>query len=153
MRLRLTRMFAAAGIAAAAILPLGGAAPAAASLPFGRWLTPDGDGVIDVRPCGSQLCGRIVGMSEITRPDGRVPTDPDGNPQCGLTILHATAAADGKWSGEIENPDNGTTWTCEIWITPDGLHLRGYVLTPLLGQTQLWTHFSGEVAPNCRFTR
>ncbi len=109
--------------------------------------------MIDIHACGDQICGRIVGMSQIVRRDGRVPVDPDGNPQCGLTILHAEKIdGTGRWSGGIENPDDGTTWTCEIWIAADGLHLRGYVLLPVLGKTQVWKRFGGSVAPDCRFT-
>ncbi len=90
-------------------------------------------------------------MSEIVRPDGRVPTDPHGTPQCGLTILRATGQDDsGVWKGRIENPADGTTWRCEIWDDPDGLHLRGYVVLPLLGQTQLWKHYAGRVGSDCR---
>ncbi len=119
--------------------------------PLGNWLTQDGDGVIQIYRCGDALCGRIVGMSEVVRPDGSKPVDRDGRPQCGLIILRQTGRDDsGKWQGTIANPDDGSTWNCEFWVASDGLHVRGYVLIPLLGQTQVWHRYPGNVAADCR---
>ena len=134
---------------------LGASAPPAAAqsaAPVGEWLTGGGDGVIAIAPCGAELCGRIVGMSQTVRPDGTRPTDPQGRPQCGLTILHAAAAdTPGRWRGEITNPDDGSVWRCELWLDGSGrLHLRGYVLLPALGRTQVWTAYAGRLAPDCR---
>jgi len=119
--------------------------------PVGNWLTEDGDGVIGIAPCGQGLCGRIVGMSDLTRADGGPVVDKSGRPQCGLTILDGSRQTDtGVWSGAITNPDDGATWNCEFWREADGLHLRGYVLVPLLGTTQLWRRYGGPVRPDCR---
>ena len=30
--------------------------------PTGRWMTPDHDAVIQISPCGTDVCGQIVGM-------------------------------------------------------------------------------------------
>ena len=38
------------------------------------------------------------------------------------------------------NGENGKTYNANISLQPDGkLRLRGYVGTPMLGETQLWT--------------
>jgi uncharacterized protein (DUF2147 family) len=119
--------------------------------PVGRWLTQDGDGVIEIYACGGALCGRIVGMSDLSRADGGPIVDKQGRRQCGLTILRETAQTDTHvWEGRITNPDDGSTWTCEFWVESDGLHLRGYVLLPVLGQTQIWRPYTGRLEPNCR---
>jgi uncharacterized protein (DUF2147 family) len=137
----------AALILAAVIAPA-----AAAPAPVGRWLTEDRGGVIEIFPCAAALCGRIVGMTEPLRPDGKPQTDSAGQPKCGLTILHdAIETEPGQWSGRITDPDDGSDWHCVLSVDAQGrLHLRGYVLLPLLGQTQIWTPYSGRLGADCR---
>ncbi|MBN8890973.1 MAG: hypothetical protein ABS99_09825 [Acetobacteraceae bacterium SCN 69-10] len=121
--------------------------------PVGRWLTQDHDGVVEITPCGDALCGRIVGMSQPFLPDGSPPRDPQGRPQCGLQILRATLTDTGRWAGKITDPGDGSAWNCAFWLDGAGrLHLRGYVLAPLLGRTQLWTRYEGAVDSACRMS-
>jgi uncharacterized protein (DUF2147 family) len=149
MRAALSRAARVCGVAM--LLHVGAALAAATGSPLGTWLTQDGDGVVQIYPCGAGFCGRIVGMSETVRPDGSRPVDRAGRPQCGLTILRETSETETHvWSGRITNPDDGATWNCEFWLEPDGLHLRGYVLVPLLGQTQIWRPYTGALHPDCR---
>lgn len=107
--------------------------------------------MIEIAPCGLNLCGRIVGQPRPRNPDGSRPMDIHGVPHCGLTILHdAALAADGQWHGRITNPDDGHDWRCSLWAGADGsLRLRGYLLVPLLGETQTWPKFTGTVAADC----
>ncbi len=132
---------------------LAAAGPASAAGPEGLWLTQDRDGVIEVRPCDNGLCGRIAGMREPVHPDGSIPADPQGHPMCGLTILHAVADGPGHWSGEITDPTDGSNWNCTLHLDATGnLKLRGYLLVPLLGQTQTWTPFTGTLGDGCAIT-
>ncbi len=118
--------------------------------PFGQWLTQDRDGVIAIEPCDAGICGRIVGMDSPYDSAGHPVTDPQGKSQCGLTILRETQEAQpGLWQGTITNPNDGTHWRCEFWMVGDTIHLRGYLLVPLLGKTQVWTHYTGSVQPDC----
>ena len=42
--------------------------------------------------------------------------------------------------GHIYNGENGKTYNANISLQPDGtLHLRGYVGSPMFGETQIWT--------------
>jgi uncharacterized protein (DUF2147 family) len=134
----------------AALLIAHHGAAAAADI-SGRWLTQGGDGVIQIAPCGAGYCGRIVGMSQTHGPGGSVLRDNKGRPECGLTILQVTAGSDaGKWDGHITDPDDGKVYDSELSVDEQGrLHLRGYVLTPLLGQTQIWTKYSGATDASC----
>lgn len=118
---------------------------------LGRWLTQDRDGVVEIYPCERALCGRIVGMSPARRPNGSIPVDVDGHPECGLTILRETAeTAPGRWEGRITDPEDGSAWRCTLRLDATGrLELRGYVVVPLLGRTQVWTRYSGRLAPDC----
>ncbi len=118
----------------------------------GRWLTEDRGGVIEIAPCGAALCGRIVGMSEPLAADGSVQVDNQGRPKCGLAILNAPDQTQpGRWAGGITNPDDGKLYDVHLSVDErDRLHLRGYILTPLLGATQIWTRYAGAIGAGCR---
>jgi uncharacterized protein (DUF2147 family) len=46
-------------------------------------------------------------------------------------------------NGQIYNGENGRTYSANISLQADGkLRLRGYVGSPMLGETQLWTRVS-----------
>ena len=123
----------------------------AATSPEGLWWTQDHSGVIGIAPCGQALCGRIIGQPQILDPKGQVPVDINGVPQCGLGILRGEPTDEpGHFRGTITNPDDGKNWHCEFWVGEDNkLRLRGYVVLPLFGQTQIWPPFSGHVAADC----
>jgi len=138
-------------ILAALALSAAFAGQALAADPAGQWRTEDGRAVIEIKPCDQGLCGRIVGQSEPLDDKGQPKRDVHGNLDCGLQILHLKADdKPGVWSGVITDPGNGTDWQCEVSLNADGtLHLRGYVLLPLLGKTQTWTAFKGHLAQDC----
>ncbi len=119
--------------------------------PTGLWFTPDHDGVVQIRPCGSDLCGVIVGVT--TSPNGAMPRDVSGEPQCNLTLLRDLRLQDdGRWHGTVRNPEDGQVYKAEIWLPADGrMRLRGYIGVPLLGTTQSWQRFTGDVRPDCKF--
>jgi len=121
--------------------------------PLGYWYTQDHRGVIQIRPCGADLCGYIEGISGFP-PDGHVLRDIHGTPQCHLELLGNLRfhPADGRWHGSVTNPEDGQTYDAELWVPADRtLRLRGYVGIPLLGVTQLWPPFAGTVAPDCHY--
>lgn len=121
--------------------------------PLRRWLTEDRGGVIQFEPCGTFLCGRIVGIAEFA-PDGSPPRDVNGHPECGLAIMTDLAEAEpGVWAGHVTNPETGSVWDVRVRMNPDGrLNVRGYLGIRLLGETQLWTPFDGTVAADCHFS-
>ncbi len=128
------------------------AAAAPGSLPLtGDWLTEGGDGVIRVETCTEGLCGRIVGIKR--DPGEPMPRDVNGAPQCGLTILTIDPTPeDGVWHGNVTDPRNGTAYHAEVRMDSQGnLLMRGYILIPLLGETQTWQPFIGRFGPECQF--
>lgn len=89
------------------------AAPAAT--PAGTWLTENGHGVITIAQCGDALCGRIVGIDRA--PTEAMPTDVQGRPQCGLTIItDEKPQPDGTWLGEVTDPRDGNSYRAELWL-------------------------------------
>ncbi len=130
---------------------LAGAAAGAAIPPkpvSGLWLTADHQAVIALAPCGADVCGRIIGMV-FDHPSDPEPLDWRGRGQCGEQIITASPAPDGTWQGEVLDPRSGTRYHAKLWREAGGLALRGYVLVPLLGQTQRWRAFSGQILPGC----
>jgi uncharacterized protein (DUF2147 family) len=121
-------------------------APTAKSPIVNQWLTQAHDGVIKITPCASGFCGRIVGMSVRKNPDGSDPTDAKGQKICGLQILTLTPSGAGKWAGHILDPKKDSNYTCEVSMDAEGhLLMRGYLMTPLLGETQTWTPYTGPL--------
>ena len=125
------------------------AAAAPSASPVGTWLTESGHGVVQIAECGDVLCGRIVGIDR--DPGSPMPTDVNGRPQCGLTIIsNEKPDADGTWLGEVTNPRDGATYQAKLWVDPSGnLHLRGFIGIPLLGSTQIWRPFTGRLTAEC----
>jgi uncharacterized protein (DUF2147 family) len=118
---------------------------------LGKWLTESGHGVIEIARCENAVCGRIVGIDRA--PSEPLPTDFMGRSQCGLTIItEVTRAEDNAWYGRIVDPRDGATYHAKLWVDGDGrLNLRGYIGIPLLGSTQVWSRFTGQIAEDCRF--
>ncbi|CAK0777415.1 DUF2147 domain-containing protein [uncultured Gammaproteobacteria bacterium] len=110
--------------------------------PFGVWFTASGKAAIETFRCdAATLCGRIVWMADHT---ARL---------CGIEILHGFEPdGEGAWhKGTILDPRDGERWQAVISPEAGGvLHVRGFVLVPLLGQTQVWTRVPADFSERCR---
>jgi uncharacterized protein (DUF2147 family) len=94
------------------------AMPAVASAPVsGRWYTDGQDSIIEVGPCGVNVCGRVA---KILKPDPKGPAVPvDSNnpdaalrkrPILGMNILWGFKDAGKEWVGTIYDPRAGKTY-------------------------------------------
>jgi uncharacterized protein (DUF2147 family) len=146
--------------AALALLAL----PASAQQPgvMGTWLTASGVAQVKIAPCGDPaagaLCGFVVGLINPKGPDGQVVA-----PEAATDYRNENAQLRSRkvigmpliWGfkkgsepntfeeGKIYNGEDGKTYSANISLQPDGkLRLRGYVGSPMFGQTQLWTRIS-----------
>ena len=138
--------------ALAAALTHAGAARAAA--PVGYWFTEDLGGIVEIRPCGGDvLCGKIVGLRDWPASGKRL--DWQGNSQCHFPLLrNLRPQDDGRWHGTVTNPEDGQTYTAEVWVPTDGvLRLRGYVGLPLFGSTQRWRPSPTGARPDCHYLK
>jgi len=148
---RLTRPHALLCFAATLVIALIALAAPALSMasPLGTWSTANGHGVIAIVQCGDALCGRIVGIGR--KPTEPMPTDANGRPQCGLTIItNERPQTDGTWLGEVTDPRNGGTYHAKLWLDSHGnLRLRGFIGIPALGATQTWHRFTGHLTAAC----
>lgn len=140
------------------------AAPTQAQSVMGTWLTAPGKAQAQIRiaPCpdaaSGPICGFIVGLVDPRGPNGEAVA-PDAavdfrnpNPQLrgrkviGMPLLWGfTKASDPNTyeGGQVYNGQNGKTYNANISLQADGtLRLRGYVGSPMFGETQVWTRVS-----------
>ena len=127
------------------------AAPAAAqsATPSGVWLHANGRIRVEIVSCGDRLCGRLVWFKwpndlaglplvDVKNADPRMRA----RPLLGLTVVQdLRRTGENTWGdGRIYNPDDGVDYRATMSIQADGtLHVRAYVLIPLLGKTFVWT--------------
>ena len=121
----------------------------------GVWNSEHHDAKIEIFGCGSKYCGKIVWMDEPRytaedkegRPgDLKLDTkNPDpalrNKTILGLQILNNfTFEGANRWTGKVYDPESGNTYHATLSLgSADQLHLRGYILIPLLGRTSTWT--------------
>jgi uncharacterized protein (DUF2147 family) len=137
------------------------AASASAQSPgvMGTWLTQKGTAQVKIGPCADPgqgpLCGVVVGLINPRNESGQVvapetATDyhnPDpalrSRKMIGIALFwgfRATSDPNSFEGGKIYNGENGKTYSANISLQADGkLRLRGFVGSPMFGETQLWT--------------
>ncbi len=115
---------------------------------LGKWYTTNKEGIVEIYQCGSKLCGKIVWLKEPNKDDGTPKTDennPDASkkkqPIIGLSMLKGFVPdGDKAWEdGEIYDPKNGKTYSCEMELNGEVLEVRGYIGISLFGRTEKWT--------------
>lgn len=132
---------------------------ASAQSVMGTWLTQSGVAQVRIGPCADPasgpLCGFVVGLINPKGPDGK-PVAPDaavdyrnpdpaqrGRKVIGMPLIWGfkkTSDPNAFEDGKIYNGENGKTYDANISLLPDGkLRLRGFVGTPMFGETQVWT--------------
>jgi uncharacterized protein (DUF2147 family) len=133
------------------------ASVAAPSVP-GRWLTENKSGVVEIFPCGDQLCGKLAWFR--IKPDDPNPEALDfRNPDparrsrslCGLVFMHGfKLTGPNDWeNGNIYDPESGNTYHGTMRLEPDGtLRLRGYIGISLIGRSEVWTRYT-QPLPSC----
>ena len=144
---------------AAVLAALASTASAQSPSVMGTWLTASGKAQVRIGPCpdarSGPICGVVVGLIEPKGPDGvvvppEVATDfRNGDPALrsrkvlGMPLIWGFKKASDPNAfedGQIYNGENGKTYSANITLQPDGkLRLRGYVGSPMFGETQIWT--------------
>ena len=145
-------------LAAALLTALATTASAQQSV-MGTWQTASGKAQVRIGRCvdaqSGPICGYIVGLTNPTGPDGTVVTpdvatdwrnsDPAlrSRKVMGMPLIWGfkkTSDPTVFEDGQIYNGENGKIYNANISLQADGkLRLRGYVGTPMFGETQLWT--------------
>lgn len=121
--------------------------------PEGVWLHDNKRIRVKIAPCDEQrdepLCGTIVWLKnpEDEAGEPRLDTENPDRAQrdqlvIGTTVIHGLVRSGPRlWTdGTIYNPDDGETYNARVtMVDPNTVHVRAYVLLPLLGETKVWT--------------
>jgi uncharacterized protein (DUF2147 family) len=117
----------------------------------GRWLSSKKKNQVQIYKHGDKYYGKLVWMMEPNDPVTRKPKMDSENPDDKLRtrplmnmvlLKELTYKGNNVWSdGEIYNPEDGKTYSCEITLKdPNSIDLRGYVMgINFLGRTRTWT--------------
>ena len=117
--------------------------------PSGLWANDKS--MLRIRVDGDTLRAEVVALKNPTYTEGeqtdwpvgserRDDNNPDTNlrarPVLGINLLKNFAWDDGKWQGELYDPESGNWYSAHITVSRKGLlRMRGYIGTPLLGRT------------------
>jgi uncharacterized protein (DUF2147 family) len=112
----------------------------------GIWMTDDGDGAVEIRPCGNDLCGHIYAILRLPDPSRPALDDRNTNaalrsrPLCGMQVIGGLhAAAPGQWNGGwIYDPKVGKTYGLDVTLHDRQLSVHGYLQGLFLGRTVTW---------------
>lgn len=144
----------------AAAPPAAANAPAglAAVGPQGVWYDDTGRGAIEIKACGTSLCGNIYWLQEPLNAKGQPVTDgnnPDAakrtRPVCGLQVIgNVRPLPNGTWDeGWIYDPKVGKSYDVAIaHDKKDRLTVTGYKGVKFLSKTFTWTRAPVDL-PRC----
>lgn len=129
------RVVATALTMAAAVLLASNLARADTQSAAGTWIMDNGKITVSVAPCGDKLCGKIVAMKKPLDKKGKPKRDKHNpnpslrdRPVIGLIIMaNMKADGEGRWSGEIYNPDDGNTYASYMKLDDGQMKVKGCV--------------------------
>jgi len=107
-----------------------------ASAITGRWRSPGGNSIIEIAPCGSELCGTVAWASDKAKEDARKATDTLVGTQL-MTGLQERKP--GRWQGKLFIPDRNMRVTAKIQLLSEQqLKVSGCAV---LCSSQVWNRF------------
>jgi uncharacterized protein (DUF2147 family) len=125
----------------------------------GVWLSDDGEGAIEIHPCGDKRCGRLVWLKTPVDDAGQPLVDannPDPaarkRPVCGIDIIKdVVLQSDGSWDGgSVYDPEEGKVYSVMLKAKgDDSLEVTGYLGMKAFGETMTWTRAPAQLK-RCR---
>jgi uncharacterized protein (DUF2147 family) len=109
----------------------------------GKWWTEGKEGLMKIEKTKSGryqviiISGKDEDKKDVKNPDPKLRD----RKLKGIVIMWNLRFEDGEYvDGRCYNPRDGNIYSVKMKITgPSTLHMRGYLLVPLLGQSQDWT--------------
>lgn len=114
---------------------------------LGKWLSPSGDGQIEIYKNGDKFHGKLVWIKSVINGSSKPITDVKNpkeelrsRPILGLEILKDFVFNDGKWEdGTIYDPKSGKTYSCKLTLKDNNsLNIRGFIGVSLIGRTEIF---------------
>jgi uncharacterized protein (DUF2147 family) len=115
----------------------------------GLWIDHTQQGAVEIKPCGTAMCGYIAWIKKPT--DARGQPIADGNnpdparrstPLCGLQIIGdlSKPATGMRYNGGwIYNPEDGGKFDVDVRpVSKDQLEVHGFLGIRLLGESFIW---------------
>jgi uncharacterized protein (DUF2147 family) len=101
----------------------------------GIWKLNSGKVTVRIMPCGTSLCGAIVGLAKPLDKKGRPKVDKKNpieslrnRPLMGLPILaNMKSAGENRWQGTIYNADDGRTYSSYMNLSGNNMKVKGCV--------------------------
>jgi uncharacterized protein (DUF2147 family) len=94
--------------------------------PLCLWLTEEKEGKVRIEQCGANLCGYSV--------------DKKSNQNGEQVLINMKAGRDTKWSGQIFDPNTGSTYESTIALKgPDSLRVQGCAFGGMFCGGQTWS--------------
>jgi uncharacterized protein (DUF2147 family) len=115
---------------------------------LGEWMTADGKAKVLIYRSDSLYSGKIIWLKEPVKNGHEVVDDKNPDPALqnmpviGLVIVREFLFdGEDEWTGgKVYDPESGDTYSGKMTLKDaHTLRLRGYVLIPLLGRTEVWT--------------
>jgi len=108
----------------------------------GRWRSPGGNTIIEIAPCGANLCGTVAWASAKAQRDARKTTDQLVGAQL-LTGLKQDS--NGRWLGKLFIPDKNMRVTAKIEAVGEQLKVSGCAAGKALCKSELWSRLAGAL--------
>ncbi|MFZ4863343.1 DUF2147 domain-containing protein [Sphingobacterium sp. Mn56C] len=114
----------------------------------GVWLNPDKDGKIEVYESSGKIYAKIIWIKSPFETDGKTPRKDRKNEDAalrdrtiqGLIVFSGFVFKDNTWvEGKIYDPKSGKTFSGKFTLNKGKLEVRGYIGTPMLGKTMVFT--------------
>ena|SRR4249919_164788 len=127
--------------ALAAFLTLSAAQSAPAPIE-GMWKNPSASAIINIQPCGTSYCGKVVWAST----KGQREVAKNAPQLIGTTVLSGLRSDGNRWTGVLYSPDDNIHVSAKLQlISARQLKLTGCALAGLLCRSQVWTRSDGPL--------
>ena len=105
----------------------------------GRWRSPGGNSIIEIAPCGTDMCGTVAWASDKAKQDARKATEQLIGTQL-LTGLQEKKP--GRWQGKLFIPDKNMRVIAKLQLVSSAQLKVSGCAAGVICSSQLWNRFN-----------